>query len=283
MRIILDTDFGDDIDDSFALYYLLKAMPESISLVLSDFGQTEKRAELICNFLERCGRKDIPVGIGVNMEYRDPYIYKFFNKYELSSYPQVYENGLMKVKELIEENDDVVIIAIGPTTNLAALSEICEKAKDVPVYAMLGSVYSGYFGADKPDKEWNVFADVAATKKALAFYKNLIIAPLDTCSLLQIEGESFNKFMASATPVADDYKNWLTLGYHKDTDKTSVLYDTQHVYMVSDNSLLEYETLPLICDDEGFFHVDEKGNNVKCALRWKDKEAYMDMLSKVYI
>ena len=283
MRIILDTDFGDDIDDSFALYYLLKAMPESISLVLSDFGQTEKRAELICNFLERCGRKDIPVGIGVNMEYRDPYIYKFFNKYELSSYPQVYENGLMKAKELIEENDDVVIIAIGPTTNLAALSEICEKAKDVPVYAMLGSVYSGYFGADKPDKEWNVFADVAATKKTLAFYKNLIIAPLDTCSLLQIEGESFNKFMSSATPVADDYKNWLTLGYHKDTDKTSVLYDTQPVYMVSDNSLLEYETLPLICDDEGFFHVDEKGNNVKCALRWKDKEAYMDMLSKVYI
>ena len=39
----------------------------------------------------------------------------------------------MKAKELIEENDDVVIIAIGPTTNLAALSEICEKAKDVPV------------------------------------------------------------------------------------------------------------------------------------------------------
>ena len=283
MHIILDTDFGDDIDDSFALYYLLQTMPKDISLVLSDFGQTEKRAELICNFLERCSRKDIPVGIGVGAEYRDPYIYKFFGKYDLDSYPNIYKDGIAKAKEIIEAYDDTVIIAIGPATNLAALSAVCEKARTVPVYAMFGSIYKGYFGADKPDKEWNVFADINASQTVLAFYENLIIAPLDTCGLLQICGEDYNKFMAKDTPVSADYKNWLTLGYHKDTDKTSVLYDTQPVYMASDNSLLEYETLPLVCDGEGFLRVDENGNKVSCALRWKDKEAFINKLAKVYI
>ena len=55
MHIILDTDFGDDIDDTLALYYLLQAAPNSISLVLSAFGQTKKRAKLIWEFLKEGG------------------------------------------------------------------------------------------------------------------------------------------------------------------------------------------------------------------------------------
>ena len=53
MRIILDTDFGDDIDDAFALYYLLTEAKANIALILSSFGQTGKRAELICDFLKK--------------------------------------------------------------------------------------------------------------------------------------------------------------------------------------------------------------------------------------
>ena len=134
MKIILDTDFGDDIDDTFALYFLLQQAGEKISLILSAFGQTKKRAELIYEFLERYGRTDIPVGIGEeNAAYRDPYMYRFFDKHSCAeTYPLV-QDGVEKAKELIDENDDVVIIAIGPTTNLAKLAEICPKAKDVPI------------------------------------------------------------------------------------------------------------------------------------------------------
>ena len=42
MRIILDTDFGDDIDDTYALYYLLKEAKDDIALVLSAFGRLKK-------------------------------------------------------------------------------------------------------------------------------------------------------------------------------------------------------------------------------------------------
>lgn len=282
MRIILDTDFGDDIDDTFALYYLLKQARDKISLVLSDFGQTGKRAALICEFLNKCKMDHIPVGIGLeNKEYRDPYMYKFLE--EEPHYGNLYENGLEKAKELIETYDDVVIIAIGPATNLAALASICKKAQQVPVYAMFGSIYKGYFGSDTPDKEWNVFADIKASQKTLEFYKNLTIAPLDTCGLIQFENKAYEQLMASDNIVVAYYKKWLTLGYHKDTDKSSVQYDTQPVYMLFDNSLLEYESLPLVCDSEGFIKVDPSGSKVNCAVRWKDRAAYMKALMEVYV
>ncbi len=282
MHIILDTDFGDDIDDTFALYYLLKAFPQSISLVLSAFGQTKKRAELICEFLKKCGRTDIPVGKGQeNPAYREPYMYKFLE--DSKPYLHYYENGLEKAKEIIESYDDTVIIAIGPVTNLAALADICPKAKDVPVYAMFGSIYRGYFGADSPDKEWNVFADIPASQKMLSLYNNLTVAPLDTCGLIQLEGESYKRFRACENIVAKYYKKWLTLGYHKEEGKSSVQYDTQPIYMLKDNSLLEYKALPLICDEEGYIRVDEKGKTVNCALFWKNKEEFLEQLIKVYI
>ena len=280
MRIILDTDFGDDIDDTYALYYLLKEAKQDVALILSAFGQTQKRAKLICSFLKKCGWEDINVAAGVeDRAYRDPYMFRFYEEENCS----FFENGIEKAKEIIDRFDDVVIISIGPTTNLAALCDVCEKAKDVPVFSMFGSIYRGYFGADHPDKEWNVFADVPSSQKFLRSYKKISIAPLDSCGLIRFEGDAYQKLLASQNPVIEDYKKWLTLGYHQEDGYSSVQYDTQPVYMVLDNQLLQYEVLPLICDDDGFIRIDENGNAVNCALSWKDQTGFLNALLNIYI
>ena len=194
-----------------------------------------------------------------------------------------FENGIDKAKEIIENYDDVVIIAIGPPTNLAVICDICEKAKEIPVYAMFGSIYKGYFGADHPDKEWNAFADILASQKTLRSYHNLNIAPLDSCGMIRFSGDAYQKFMEMKSPIVDEYKKWLTLGYHDEKTFSSVLYDTQPVYMVLDNSLLNYETLLLSCDQDGNIAITEDGNNVKCALSWENLSAFLEKLLSVYL
>ena len=278
MKIILDTDFGDDIDDTFALYYLLKTAGESIALVLSDFGQTTQRAELICDFLKKCNREDIAVGIGAeNKDYRDAYLYKTFNKNCFASYPNLYKNGLEKAKQIIEENDDVIIISIGPLTNLHFLCKICEKAKKIPVYSMLGSIYKGYNNSNNISKEWNAIADIPATQGVLSEYENLTITPLDTCGIIRFKEEVYQQVLKANTPLSEYFKKWLGLDFHKN-HKKSVIFDAAAVYMALDGSLLEYETLPLVCDIEGYLKIDENGTPVKCALNWKDLNSYLKIL-----
>src|ERR1700733_13915688 len=63
--VILDTDIGDDIDDTWALGLLLKSPELDAKLVVGDFGSAPYRAKLLAKFLQTAGRTDIPVGVGV--------------------------------------------------------------------------------------------------------------------------------------------------------------------------------------------------------------------------
>ena len=63
--VILDTDIGDDIDDTFALLMLLRSKELDLKLVVTDFGDTVYRARLAAKLLQAMGRPDVPVGVGV--------------------------------------------------------------------------------------------------------------------------------------------------------------------------------------------------------------------------
>src|ERR1700756_4705348 len=64
MKVIIDTDIGDDIDDAFALALALRSPELEILGVTTTFGDTETRAKLVDRFLSEAGRPEIPVAAG---------------------------------------------------------------------------------------------------------------------------------------------------------------------------------------------------------------------------
>src|SRR5262249_17995068 len=63
-KIILDTDIGDDIDDAWALAFVMSHqgfMPLGITIA---HGNTPARARIPCKMLHLTGRDDIPVFVG---------------------------------------------------------------------------------------------------------------------------------------------------------------------------------------------------------------------------
>src|SRR5262245_37434188 len=68
--VILTTDIGDDIDDTWALGLLLKSPELDLKLAIGDYGKREYRARLLAKFLSEVGRGNIPVGMGVDVEPR---------------------------------------------------------------------------------------------------------------------------------------------------------------------------------------------------------------------
>ena len=63
--VILDTDIGNDIDDTWALGQLLNSPELDLKLVLTSTGDTESRARVAAKFLRDAGYGDVPVGIGI--------------------------------------------------------------------------------------------------------------------------------------------------------------------------------------------------------------------------
>ena len=63
--VILDTDIGFDIDDTWALGLLLKCPELDVKLITTSSDNTPIKAKLVAKFLEIVGRTDIPIGIGL--------------------------------------------------------------------------------------------------------------------------------------------------------------------------------------------------------------------------
>jgi len=283
-EVILDTDIGDDIDDTWALMFLLGSEKVNLKLIVTACDDTETKIKLVAKMLERVGKTEIPIGIGVKTSDKKINQEQWIENYSLDTYKgTIYKNGVEKMVEQIRNAKDTVILCvIGPMMNIAKALElapdIAEKAR---VVSMAGSVYRGYGGKKQRDCEYNICRDVESAKKVFSAPWNITIIPLDTCGTIILKEERYQAVENSKSPLAqvviENYNIW-TNRKHYPQNESSVLYDTLAIYCIWAEDVVEMKTIPLIIDNEGKTCPDEKGKPVRCAVEWKDKERYETIL-----
>lgn len=288
--VILDTDIGNDIDDNWALGLLLKTPELAPKLVLSCTGDTEYRALVAAKFLDRAGRPEIPVAVGVPaLEQPAPEtLREWLGAYTASDYPgEVRCDGLEEMARIVaDEPGETTVIGIGPLTNLAMFCRhypgLVSKCRLV---AMLGSVYRHHHGEPGAIAEYNVRIDIPAAQTVFAApWREIVITPLDHCGLIQLNGERYRAVKESDDPVATQiisgYRAWRAyFGKTDEATETSTLYDTAAVHLAWTDAFTQFETLPLVVDDPGFTRISPRyGRPVKVAVGWSDLDGYLDLL-----
>lgn len=288
--VILDTDIGDDIDDTWALALLLKSPELDLKLVVGDYGESQYRARLLAKFLERAGRSDVPVGIGLDIPPRgDGRQAAWVKDYDLKSYPgKVHTNGVQALIDTVMNSPQpVTLICIGPVPNIAeALKREPRIAQRARFVGMHGSVRVGYGGAKKPDAEWNVKADPRSLQQVFAAPWDITITPLDTCGLVTLSGEKYRRVLEATNRIAADlianYRIWLvnqpTLAQGMADHHSSTLFDAVAVYLAIRQDLCVMEKTNLRVTDDGFTVIDPQGKPVNAATKWKDLGAFEDFL-----
>ena len=66
--VVLDTDIGLDVDDVWALAFLLNCPELDIKLITTATGDTGYRAKIVAKLLQIAGREDIPIGVGIPLD-----------------------------------------------------------------------------------------------------------------------------------------------------------------------------------------------------------------------
>jgi inosine-uridine nucleoside N-ribohydrolase len=291
--VILDTDIGDDIDDTWALAMLLKSPQFDLKLVTTTCGRAEYRAKLIARLLTVAGRTDVAVGLGEGTRQGEGKQAPWVADYQLSTYPgKVHKDGVGAVIDVIEKSSQpVTIIAIGPLDTLAALVQRRpDLVSKVSFAGMHGSVRVGYGGSKKTSAEWNVKANSAAAKAVLsAPWRHIAITPLDTCGLVKLSGERFAAMKASHDPLAqavlENYRIWARKDKLDQLTVSTVLFDCVAVYLARPDAqtLLELETLSIAVTPDGFTKIDPAGKSMSVASQWKDLDAFDDLLVKILL
>lgn len=283
--VILDTDAGSDIDDTWAIGMLLGCPQIDLKLVVTGRDNAPLKACLVAKVLEQMGRTGIPVGIGVKVNDDPTNQDQWIGDYKVDQYPgKVHQDGVQAMIDLIEASPSpVTLLLIGPQTNIReALKRAPGIAKKTRIVAMAGSVEIGYNGKVGREPECNVVVDVAAARAVFAAPWDITMVPLDGCGTLALKGDRYAQVAGSqnsrAKTVIENYRLWTHFKAFPEGE-SSILFDTAAVALVFNDSFFDMKTVRLSIDDAGITVPDEKnGRPVRCAMGWKDREDFEELL-----
>jgi inosine-uridine nucleoside N-ribohydrolase len=287
--VILDTDIGLDIDDTWALGLLLKCPELDVKLITTSTDNTPLKAKLVAKFLEIVGRSDIPIGIGPQENSKKGWLYPWIKDYEISRYPgAVHENGTeVLCSTIMDSPDPLTLIAIGPLGTVAGALKlnpnITENSRFV---GMHGSIRIGYRGSNSLNREFNVKRNIKACRDVFQAPWEKTITPLDTCGNIVLSGALLERIMKCDNLVVRSIKENFEIWKRKPIPKfllakkneTSVLFDTVAIYLGFSEELLNIEELKIEITDRGLTQISERGNLVRCATSWKDLQAFKKLL-----
>ncbi len=288
--VIIDTDIGTDIDDTWALAMALGCPELDVKMVVTCTGDTRYRAKIVCRFLESVGRTDIAVGIGVPFEPAMQTQEQWVSDYDLDRYPgTLHKDGVAAMAAAIMSCDAasrLALVCIGPLPNISRLLEIApDVAGRCRFIGMHGAIRRGYFGTDEIHAEFNVKRHLAESHRVFGSDLPMTITPLDTCGVIQLRGERYQSLCgsesASMKAVLENYEVWLR-SINKSVEtariKSSRLFDTVAIYLAFDESLLEIEDLPIRVNEDGVTVIDDTGKSIRVATEWHDLEGFYDLL-----
>jgi inosine-uridine nucleoside N-ribohydrolase len=277
-KVILDTDIGGDIDDAWALAFVLSHDGfEPLGVTITD-GETSARAKVACKLLHAVGRDDVPVAVGRatpvppgQIDYQFQWAEDFTAKKPVST-----PAADFIVETARRQPGEVTLVAVGPLQNVAdalrkepALGRYLKR-----VVLMSGCIYGSAWGLIA---EWNV---VASTRDAQVVYGAglpLTIVPLDSTTLVQLKDEERQKLQAYNSPLTSSlealYRLWL-----ESPKARMTLHDQMAVAETARPGSFfgRKETLSLLVDDKGFTRIDaSKGKPVTVCLEPR-RDAFMD-------
>jgi inosine-uridine nucleoside N-ribohydrolase len=250
-KVIFDTDIGDDIDDAYALGFLLRSPEVQVLGVTTAFEDTHLRARLATRFLKAAGRGEVPVYEGP----RTAGVSHFSQgKWAEGSPDRSYPDAIEFVLKTIRESPgQITLVAVAPLTNVGALI-----AKDAKTFRMLkrvvlmgGSVERGYGNKNSPDAEWNIVNDVGAAKALFASGVPLYVMPLDSTQI-PLDGarqaELFGKKTEMAKALEELTAEWSAAGDRK----SPLLFDVVAAAYAVKPEVCPTAAMRIEVDDKGF-------------------------------
>ena len=98
----------------------------------------------------------------------------------------------------------------------------------------------------------------------------MTITPLDTCGIVHLKGEKYQKVLKRNSPLTralmENYRAWYTQPIaNKNKDLSEAVLAVRVNQKVT---------------DDGYTRIDEGGKLINCATEWKDLGAFEDFLVK---
>jgi purine nucleosidase len=273
--VIFDTDIGTDIDDAYALAQVVRSPELDLLGVTTVAGDAIARARLAAKLLVIAGRPNVPVYAGITTA--PQYMAQVDWAKDFTS-PALHESGGVEFmrRQIDARPGEIVLIAVGELTNVAALLEsspgIGKKIKAIAL--MGGSIRRGYAPGSKPEPEWNIKSAAKAAQVVFSSGVPLLVAPLDSTADLKLTPEWKVRLFSHGLPLNDalaalDFV-WRHTNHWKGENPT--LFDNLAVALVATPDVVPLTSMHLVVEADGLTReLADRPPNAQVALTCEPK------------
>ncbi len=231
IKVLIDTDIGDDIDDAFALALACKDEQIDLVAVTTVFKNTALRTKQTKQLLESFGR-EVPVYTGETTPYHGTVIpfakdsgdFRTLAPCQYDESMEGFSSDGDAVDALVELSykyaGELVIVPIGPLTNIAkAIEKDPNFAKNVQKIITMG----GWF--TNPVAEWNILCDPKAADIVYSSGIPIYAVGLDVTLQCPLDEELLEQVRQCQLPHGKRIARWLARWYDYFGFEKSVLHD----------------------------------------------------------
>lgn len=279
-KVILDTDIGDDIDDSFALLLLLESHKFNCLGVTTVFRNSLKRAKMAKQLIRSLGY-DIKVYRGIDdplkqnidhlisKEIKEKEKYDEDGKYIFPQYDKSMENEKVEDENAVDfiirmihtYPHEVTLIPIGPLTNIASAIK-----KDPTIVPLIKEIRLMGAGLNLNFVEWNIFCDPDAAKIVFSSNINKIVAvTINVTSLTSLTEEEVNSLKDNNSKAIKLVYEAMMKWFKHYEFSSPVMHDPLTVASLIDESIINTQLCHLDVDlsKDGYTFINDNcPNNV---------------------
>jgi purine nucleosidase/pyrimidine-specific ribonucleoside hydrolase len=275
IRVILDTDLGDDIDDAWALAVCLGHPGIDLVGVATVWQDTQLRAAQTRKLLELAGRVDIPVAAGSRDGLDSINALPRNNQADLLSAEdearlrEGRNDGVRLLAELCAANPGATLLTIGALTNAARL--LLEFPAAFAKLARL-VIMGGHMSPELPYPEYNTQCDPRASQIVFGGPKPITMVGLDVTLKCVLTQEDLDVVAAKGTPLAAGLCHMTDLWRKVNWPHFPTVHDPLAALVCMEPELVTLETRRVSVDSAGGIVFDDAGQEVAVAVDVKPRE-----------
>ena len=231
--IIIDTDIGYDIADTWALNLMLSTNLFDVKLISVTHGDIDYQVALVAKILKLLNKEHIPIvrGLG-NLNNQSPQK-RWINDFDLNQYKGIIYDSLSRSYEEVLSNDDkTVVVGLAPFTSLSTVIPIFKKY-NTKIVTIGGFLKEGYLEKKMTDIKCNILSNIDGAKKIFSSNLNITLIPFDICKKMIISGDIYQKIRSCLTDMAsivcENYDIWQE-DYDYSSEKIDKNLSTPNLY-----------------------------------------------------
>jgi purine nucleosidase/pyrimidine-specific ribonucleoside hydrolase len=269
IKVILDTDLGDDIDDAWALATCLGHPLIDLAGVATVWQDTQLRAAQTRKLLELAGRPDIPVAAGARDGLDCINALPRNNQADLLSAEdearlrEGRDDGVRLLAELAEANPGATLLTIGALTDAARLIVEFPQAYDKLERVV---IMGGHMIPTLAHPEYNTQCDPRASQIVFRSSKPVTMVGLDVTLKCQMTQDDLDTVEAKGTPLSRALIDMTNLWRKLDWAHLPIIHDPLAALVCVEPNLVTLETRRVKVDEVGHIVADAQGEEVAVAV-----------------